>query len=248
MIDFKGKLRSEISFSPDDGAFRSKLIEVALDNMDEDCLESFSEDICDIIVKLSPYTVEHAKFRFTMISDLGELSFETAFSKLNDDETSDLKKQVSQLLGNQPFSVTKTDKKVIVRKKLMNGMLDSIQASNKLGCSIKLLKKAIPCTDYSYSEVNGIKTIEEYYWSQSLIERLCQMKLSGVTEDDVNYIAEECCNGEIAWANDILFSIGASKLKQSPKNKVADVQPKQETNAATKGVSNQNPSRYRPKR
>lgn len=248
MFDFLNRGHSDTSFTPDDGAFRSKLIEVALDTIDEDCLESFSEQTCEVIVNLSPYTGAQKIIHFMVISDLGELSFEAPFTSLNAEEVSDLNKQVSQLHERQPSSIPSTDTKVVVRKKPMNGMLNSHEASKKLGCSVADLKKKVPCTDYSCNEVNGVKTITEYWWSPSLIERLCQMKTRGATGDDVSSIAKECCNGDRDWASDMLRSIGVSLPKQNPTNKAADGQQTQKAKVESKDGTSQNHSGGRPRK
>ena len=87
-------------------------------------------------------------------------------------------------------------------------MIDIHQASQKLGCSLNVLKSKIPCTDYTYLEIDGIKEIKEYFWSKELIDRLCHIKLNGVNTEDVKYIAEECCYGDYKWAQEILASLG----------------------------------------
>ena len=86
-------------------------------------------------------------------------------------------------------------------------MLDIHQASQKLGCSMNVLKSIIPCTDYSYREIDGKKEITEYFWSKKLIDRLCQIKMNGVEAEDVKYIADECCYGDCKWAEEILASL-----------------------------------------
>ena len=208
------KLRSDVTFRPDDGAFRSGLAERLLDKADEDFLELFSESSSDILVSISGRTVDDAVIRFRVVSDQGEQSRKFALTALNAEELSDLSEQLSRLLAQQPPPVSHYTPKSMVRKKPVEGMLDIHLASRKLGCSPVFLKSRIPCTDYTYSEVDGKKEIKEYYWSQNLIDRLCHIKANGTKSEDLKYIAEECCDGDRAWAEEILVSLDS---KATPK-------------------------------
>lgn len=206
MIDLLKKLGTNVTFRPEDGTFRSKLLETFIANTDEESAELFSARNCDIQVSVSSYAIEGGRIRFLVVSDLGEQTLECALSELNNYEISDFTKQLSQLVAEQPPSLTHDTPKAIIRKNV-NGMFDTHHAAQKLGCSQTFLKSRIPCSDYSYSEVNGKKEINEYYWSQHLIDRLCHIKINGATTEDVIYIAEECCDGDCKWAEEILVSL-----------------------------------------
>lgn len=202
-------LTYDVTFRPENGAFRSRLVEMAIANADEEAAELFSERGCDIQVKLSEHTIEEGAIRFLVVSDLGEQTLACDFSDLNFEERSDFDEQLSRQLALHADSSTDGSAKVIIRKNV-DGMLDIHQAAQKLGCSQKKLKSKIPCTDYSYIEVDGKKEIKEYYWSQDLINRLCDIKLNGAKPEDVKYIAEECCHGDEKWAEDLLLSLNSS--------------------------------------
>lgn len=207
MIELLKKLGTDVTFRPDSGAFRSKLVETVIDAADEGCAELFSERNCDIMVSISSRTIDEGVIRFVVDSDRGEQSLECDLSVLNDREISDLTGQLSRLILEQSSPETHGAPKVIIRKN-DTGMLDIHQAAQKLGCSQIILKSKIPCTDYSWHEVNGKKEIKEYYWSKNLIDRLCHIKMNGVKTEDVKYIAEECCDGDYKWAEEILVSLG----------------------------------------
>lgn len=204
MLKFIKKLGVDLSFRPEDGSFRSKLTETFVDSINNDCVEHFNEKNCDIQVSISRRTIEEGFFRFLVVCDIGEQEMECELSVLNDNEIRDLREQIFQQVQKNRKSTANGTTKVIVRKKPVDGMLNIQQAAQKLGCSQSFLKEKIPCTDYSYKDVNGKKEIKEFYWSQILIDRLSHLKLNGAKAEDVNYIARECCDGDYKWAKDIL--------------------------------------------
>ena len=196
---------ADVVFWPDDGAFRSKLVEMAIDEADVESESFISEHTCDVQVTVSSHSTEQCYIRCVVISDRGEQSFECALPDLNKNELIDFEEQLTHHIALLPSSTQGTPK-VVIRKK-MNGMLDCLLAAQKLECSQMFLKENIPCTDYSYSEINGKKQIKEYFWSKILIDRLCHVIAHGANEEDVKCIAEECCNGDSKWAGEILSLI-----------------------------------------
>ena len=210
MLELLKKLNTEVSFRPDAGEFLSKLIELAIENAEEERTELFSAHNCDVQVSFSRRTIEEGTIRFLVVSDLGNQSLKCDLAALNDKETRDLAGQLSRSIAEQSPPETPEAQKIIVRK-YDTGMLDTHQAAQKLGCSQIFLKSKIPCTDYTYREVDGKKEIIEYYWSKSLIDRLSSIKLKGVKTEDVENIAEECCDGDFTWAEEVLLSLGCTK-------------------------------------
>jgi len=206
MIELLNEIRADITFRPKDGEFCSKLVEIAIDNADEGSVDLFSPHNCDIQVSVSARSIEEGMIRFLVVSDLGKQSLECDISELNGREIRDLTGQLSRLIDEQSLSETDDATKVFIRKN-SNGMLDTHQAAQKLGCSRIFLKSKIPCTDYTYREVDGKKEIIEYYWSNNLIDRLCQIKLNGANPEEVKFIAGECCYGDCKWAEEILVSL-----------------------------------------
>jgi hypothetical protein len=209
------KLNSDVTFRPDEGAFRSKLAEIVIADADAEFAELFSENSSDILVSFSGRSADEGIIRFQVSSDQGENSLECPLAVLNNDEIGDLGKQLSRIVDEQHPSVALASRKAIVRKKLVNGMLNINQAAQGLGCSESFLKSRIPCSDYSYDEVDGKTEIKDYYWSQELIDRLCQIKANGVTPEDVEYFAGECCHGDSKWAEETLVSL--ARPKSTPK-------------------------------
>lgn len=205
------KLESEIVFRPEQGNFRSKLAEIVIDNGDEECEELFSKHNCDISVRIAKHTIEEGLLRFLCVSDLGEQWFDCEISALNHAEISDLEAQISQQITPPTLASSNDAPKIILRKNV-NGMYNSHQAAQRIDCSQSYLKKNIPCSDYTYREHKGAKEICEYYWSKKLIDRICHVKLNGVKAEDIEYIAKECCHGDLKWAEDILVSLGYTNI------------------------------------
>lgn len=242
MTELLQKLTADITFRPDDGAFRSKLVEAVIDNADEEFAELFSESSSDILVSISSHTIEEGVIRFLVVSDLGEQSLECDFSVLNDREVRDLTGQLSILIAKQSPPETQGTPKVIIRKNV-HGMFDTHQAAQKLGCSQIFLKNKIPCTDYTYNEVDGKKEIKEYSWSISLIERLCHIKLHGAKTEDVEDIAQECCYGDCKWAEEILVSLGRPISTPKVDGALPKGITKQSAKIISKKFTNNRPSR-----
>jgi len=216
------KITSDITFRPENGTFRSKLAEIAIANADEESAELFSERGCDIQVKLSEHTFEEDVFRFLVVSDLGEQVMACDFSELSFEERSDFDEQLVRQIALHADCSPQGSSKVIVRKDV-SGMLDIHQASQKLDCSQKTLKSNIPCTDYSYTEIDGKKEIQEYFWSQNLISRLCDIKSNGAKPEDVKLIADECCHGDEKWAKELVASLnGSAPTSKSKETSASD--------------------------
>jgi len=220
MIEMLNKLHADISFRPNAGSFLSKLIEMAMDAIDEERAELFSARNCDVQVSFSNQTIEEGIIRFLVVSDLGNQQMKCDMSALNEAETRDLSRQLSRLIAEQSPPETPGTQKIIIRKNI-SGMFDTHQAAQKLGCSQIWLKSKIPCTNYTYREIGGKKEIIEYYWSTSLVDRLCQIKLNGAKTDDVMYIAAECCDGDCLWAGEILVSLGCTISTPKPTQALA---------------------------
>ena len=205
------KIATDITFRPEDGAFRTKLADKVIADSDAEATELFSAATSDIVVSISSHTVKDGTIRFQVSSDQGEQSLQCDLSELNDDECSDLGTQLSRLAVVQQTPLTQGNPKTLVRNKMAAGMLTINQAAQGVGCSESFLKSRIPCTDYTYDEVDGKKVIREYFWSQQLIDRLSQIKTNGAKTEDVKQIAEECCYGDCKWAEELLASLARPK-------------------------------------
>jgi len=223
MIELLKNLVAAVTFWPEEGPLRAVLVAKALAEADAERAELFSAENSDIKVAISRHTQEEGFFRFLVVSDLGEQSLVCELSGLSEPERADLREQLSRQTLEQRPVVSAGGAKVIVRKASASGMYTQQQAADKLSCSREFLKSRIPCTDYSYDEIDGKKELREYYWSQTLIDRLQKIKQAGAKPDDVSFIAAECCYGDTAWAEDLLASLrpkadspGSASTKKHP--------------------------------
>lgn len=207
MNELLKNLDAAVIFRPEEGPFRAALAEIVLADADEDRVELFSASNCDIRVTIFNRTLEEGVIRFLVVSDLGEQSLECELAGLNVLESADFREQLSRHVAQPRPASAGGGAKVIVRKASAIGMYTQQQAAEKLACSVAFLKSRIPCTDYSYDEIDGKKVLKEYYWSQLLIDRLQQIKTTGTKPEDVKYIAAECCYGDSIWAEEMLTSL-----------------------------------------
>jgi hypothetical protein len=204
MIELLKNLVAAVSFRPEEGPFRNALVAKILADADEERAELFSSGNYDIKVTISQHTQQEGFVRFVVISDLGEQSLECDLAGLNALESADLREQVLLQTPEHRPGVSGGSTKVIVRKASSAGMYTQQQSADKLGCSGEFIKNKVPCSDYSYDEIDGKKVLREYYWSQALIDRLLQVKQTGVKPDDIKYVAAECCYGDCTWAEELL--------------------------------------------
>jgi len=211
LTELMNKLNNDVTFRPDHGAFRAKLTEIAVADGEVD--ELFSEGGSDIQVSISGRTADEGIIRILVSSDRGENSSECALSVLNDEEIGDLARQLSRIAAEQLPSFAQVSRKVTARKKAVDGMLTMDEAARRLGCSESFLKSGIPCSDYSYDEIDGKTEIKGYYWSPELIDRLCRIKSGGAKTEDVTYVAGECCHGDSKWAEELLASLAPHKSR-----------------------------------
>lgn len=247
LTDLLKKIASDITFRPDDGAFRTKLATTAIADADEEFTEHFSADSSDIVVSISGHTFEEGILLFQVISDQGEQSLQCDLEELNTEERSDLAVQLSRLAAEQESPGSQGPAKTFIRRKMAAGMLTINQAAQGIGCSESFLKSKIPCTDYTYDEIDGKKIIREYFWSPQLIERLAQIKLNGVKTDDVKQIAEECCYGDCKWAEEILVSLARPKPAVKVGGTIPNGMTKQPAKVVSKGqVHNRHPRKKNP--
>lgn len=244
MTELLNKLDPDVTFRPDDGAFRSKMAETVIADGGAEFAELFSERSCDILVSISGQSVEEGIIRILVSSDRGENSLECPLAALNKEEISDFSRQLSRQVAEQLPAASQASRKVVVRKKVVSGMLNISQAAQGLGCSEGFLKSRIPCSDYSYDEVDGKTEIREYFWSQQLVDRLCHVKSSGAKAEDVEYVAGECCHGDIKWAEEILGALAPAK----PKSRADGPLPGSAAQLPAKAVSKVHTQHRRPRR
>jgi hypothetical protein len=222
LTELMRKLNDDVTFRPDDGAFRSRLTEIVTSDADAGFAELFSKLSGELLVCISGRTADEGIIRFLACCDQGENSLKCPLALLGKEEIVDLEKQLSRIIAEQLPPVVLPSKKAVVRNKLVTGMLDLTLASQAVGCSEDFLKSKIPCSDYSYEEIDGKTEIKGYYWSQQLIDRLCLIKANGVKPEDVSYVAAECCYDDSKWAEEILASLVPQKSKVRVEGTLSD--------------------------
>jgi hypothetical protein len=197
-------LGGNATFRLSKGILHRKLTEAFLEAVDEVTGEMISVSDYEIYVSVSEYDGEFI-INCRLDSDNIDQEQEIRLSDLDAAELSEVHSKINLL--SAPISAVSSSQKNIIRKHSPDGMLNINHSASRLNCSQIHLKSKIPCTDYSYQEINGIKEIKEYYWSEDLIDRLCQIKENGVKTEDVQYVATECCHGDCKWAEEILNSL-----------------------------------------
>jgi hypothetical protein len=220
------------SFRPEEGAFRSSLVEKLLAAESEEFADLFSESSSDILVTISGSSFNEGVIRCQVCGDFGERSLEWKLPLLTQPEFDDLTEQLSHHAAPQTAPAAQHAAKAVLRNKIAGNMLNSDEAAQRLHLSTQLLKSKIPCSDYSYSEVDDKIEIKEYYWSTDLIQRLCDIKKGGASEEDLKFIADECCHGDLVWAKEVV-GVVAQQSPAAPRDNAAPKEiPKQPARSA----------------
>jgi hypothetical protein len=205
-------------FRPEDGAFRSGLVAMLLADEDEEFADLFSESSSDILVTISGSGSGEGVIRCRVCGDFGERSLAGKFSQLTQPEVDDLREQLSHLEAVQTAAAVQHGAEAVVRNKIAGNMLNIDEAAQRLNLPKLTLKSNIPCSDYSYSEVNDKVEIREYFWSTELIQRLCDIKKGGANEEDIKFIAAECCHGDLVWAKEVVGVFAQRTSAPQPDN------------------------------
>jgi len=197
----------------EDGPLKSALLERYLDEPDSisDMID-FDFDASLLIDNENGTSLVEITLRL----EFDDFSYHTTLNTatLTADERQELLMIIQQHYPDQSVRSTMPSKS-IVRKKHDDNLLNTAQAARATGLSQRKVKEIIPCSDTRIVDNGTKKTIEEYYWHQSLIQRFTLLNAQhqqGVryTEDDITFIAENCCEGDIKWARDTI----ATYLKQ----------------------------------
>jgi hypothetical protein len=221
-------------FRPETGPLKARLTESVLETLDSDALEQLSEQPIDFEVSIGFQEGEETVIIGVSVQhpDLTHTS-ELALVALAEDALEDLAGYLTRLVENAtPVEASASDK-ALLRKKMEEESHEQTSASTRLKVSPQWLKSVIPCTDYSYDEIDGKKFIREYYWSKELIERLFKIKCTKTTPDDLQYVAQECCEGDLDWARDLIARLKSpNRVEQPPKEQAQRNQPKAQAKAA----------------
>jgi len=100
--------------------------------------------------------------------------------------------------------------------KLEGDYHEQAAAAARLKVTPQWLKSVVPCTEYTYDEIDGKKYIRDYYWSKELIERLVRIRSAKTTPEDVEFVASECCEGDQEWARDLIARLKSPNRGEQP--------------------------------
>jgi hypothetical protein len=148
-----------------------------------------------------------------------EYTAKIAAALLADDALQDLEGYLTRLCEEAtPAKSSETGKSLQQRSKHGADHHEKVAASTRLKVSPEWLKRVVPCTEYDYEEIDGKKYIREYYWAKPLIERLFKIKSTKTTPEDLQFVAKECCEGDMEWARDLIARLKSpNRPEPSPK-------------------------------
>lgn len=223
--DLLSRLHGHAYFRPEGGPLMESLTQAVLDAVDGELAEELSEGDFDIEVSIGRQEGESEPTLDLSVDRPGVVhTSQMALSQLADAALEDLAGYLTRMAeAATPVETTGADGN-LVRKKPEGEHHEKEAASTRLKVSPEWLKSVVPCTDYSYDEIDGKKFIREYYWSKDLIERLFRIKSTKTTPEDQQFVAEECCEGDQEWARDLIARLKspnrpeAAPRDQSQKN------------------------------
>lgn len=257
ITDHLDKLHGYAYFRPQPGPLMERLTQAVLDAVEGELAEQLSEGAFDLEVSIGRQEDESETMVSFSVDYPGVVhSSQLAVSVLADDALEDLTGYLAGLAEAAPAE-TEADGKTLVRKKIIEGdHHEKGPASTRLKVSPEWLKSVVPCTDYSYDEIDGKKFIREYFWSKELIERLFKIKCTKTTPEDLEYVAKECCEGDQDWARDLIARLKspnrpepvAKEQSQKPQSRPAQShnRPAQHQNRPTQNQNRQATSQSKP--
>jgi hypothetical protein len=234
-------------FRPETGPLKVRLTEAVLDSLESDALEQLSEQPIDLEVSIGGQEGEDDVIIGISVQhpDLSHTT-ELALTALAEDALEDLAGYLTRLVESAAPVDPDVPDKAMLRKKMEAESHEQTAASTRLKVSAQWLKSVIPCTDYSYDEIDGKKFIREYYWSKELIERLFKIKCTKTTPEDLQYVAKECCEGDLDWARDLIARLKSpNRVEQAPREQTQKNQPKAPAKAAAPNERSRSRSRSR---
>lgn len=205
---YVAKLHGYAYFRPEEGALRERLTQVVLDDVDGELAEELSEGEFGLEVSIGRQEEDNELGLSISVDRPGVVhSSQLAINLLGDNELDDLARYLEPLLEEAApaeAEATVAGKTILRKTSDTAGQHEKEAAAARLKVTPEWLKSVIPCTDYSYEEIDGKKYIREYYWSKELIERLFKIKCSKTSPEDLQYVATECCEGDVDWARDLI--------------------------------------------
>ena len=192
-------------FRPQAGPLMEKLTQAVLEAVEGELAEQLSERELDLEVSIGRQEGDSEPILSFSVDHPGvAYNSQIALSGLSAQALEDLAGYLAGLAGAATPAQTAATGKTVLRKNTETDHHEKGSASARLKVSPEWLKSVVPCTDYSYDEIDGKKYIREYYWSKELIERLFKIKCTKTTPEDLQYVAKECCEGDADWARDLI--------------------------------------------
>jgi hypothetical protein len=191
-------------FRPEPGPLRERLTRLALDSLPPEQAQPLSQRPLEIEVSVGRQEGDaEATLEFRVDDPQFGRPAPVALELLSEAELADLAAYLPPRTEQSSAPVAAPDGELATQQ---DGTGHHLQASAaaRLKVSPEWLKSVVPCTDYSYEEIDGKKYIREYFWSRELIERLFRIKSSKTTPEDLQYVAKECCDGDLDWAKDLI--------------------------------------------
>jgi hypothetical protein len=189
--------------TPDEGAFRARVINDMAEQLD-DRSEDIEETVFDVEIEIESNPVPG---NISLVVRAASADFETTINlyayQLNSRERRAVLKEL--LTVKRRLEVPFDDKKpkVIIRKRTDNSY-DQHIAAQKLDVSSDWLRKMLPCTGYKCSERDDGRKDLDFRYSKEMVDRLSKIKDNMFCREDLEYIADLCCEGDIEWAQDLI--------------------------------------------
>ncbi|MBU5637153.1 hypothetical protein KOM00_10450 [Geomonas sp. Red69] len=232
VTDQLAKLHGHAYFRVEEGALKECLTGLILDAVEGDLAEQLAGGSFDLEVSVGVQEGENEPAVDFRVDRPGVVyRSDATISRLSVPALEDLGRYLEHLALSQtaPAAEEKGTGSNVVRKKQDHDHHEQEAAAARLKVTPQWLKSVVPCTDYSYDEIDGKKYIREYYWSRELIERLFKIKSSKTTPEDLQYVAQECCDGDADWARDLIARLKSpNRPEQQQKDQSQKNQPQKE--------------------
>lgn len=250
--DQLAKLHGHAYFRPDEGPLKESLTREILEGAEGELAELLSSAPFGLEVNIGVQEGESEPALGYSVDYPGAAHrSEIPLSHLDEPALKDLAGYLDRLLQQAPPENEGAAATTVVRKKQDHDHHEKEAAAARLKVSPQWLKSVVPCTDYSYDEIDGKKYIREYYWSRELIERLFKIKTTKTTPEDLQYVAKECCEGDTDWARDLIARLKSpnrpepAAKEQPQKGQKAQAQAQAQAKAVAPGERPRSRSRNR---
>ncbi|GFO69760.1 hypothetical protein GMLC_33390 [Geomonas limicola] len=233
------QLHGHSYFRPGPGPLRERLCEALAATMKEEDLGRFEDPTLDMEVSVGRPEGDDEIWLGVRVSLPGAVhSAELALEVLAEPALQDLTRYLTELQQDAPAAQVAEADQGAQHPKLEGDYHEQEAAAARLKVSPQWLKSVVPCTEYTYEEIEGKKYIRDYYWSKELIERLFRIKSSKTTPEDLQYVAAECCEGDQEWARDLIARLKSPQRAEQPPREQGAKGQGQTSQGQTKGSGN----------